>query len=280
MKNILIPTDFSDYALNAIFTAIKLHHSTPCSFILLHAYETDIRNIASPQNSSRAGVVYDAMHTDAINKLEDTLDMIAKVADDTPHEFSIQAAPGNLSTIIKELVPKHDLDLIIMGTKGASGTKKILLGSNTVRVMKKIRNCPILVIPKKYNFQSLSKIIFPTEYAHFFSKGQLNQLIELAEAWRSQILVFHVAQEFKLSQHQTANKNILKDRLGVIKHEFYNVPIHSTVTTAINDFADEQSAQMICLVHYSHTYIDKLTQEPIVKKIGFQSEIPLLLLPE
>ncbi len=280
MKEILLPTDFSDYALNAIFTAIKLQHKTPCHFILLHAYEPDTRNKSGRQSSTRAGLVYDAMQKDALNKLEETLDTISKVSDYAQHTFSLKAKRGDLATAISELVPKYDLDFIVMGTKGATGAKQIFLGSNSVRVLKKVRNCPILVIPEKFNFQSLRNIVFPTEYSHFFSKGQLKPLRVLAEAWKSQILVFHVAQEFKLSEQQLANKNILKERLDPIKHSFYKVTIESTVAAAINDFANEQSADMICLLHYSHTFMEKLTQEPVVNRVGFHTEVPLLILPE
>lgn len=280
MKEILLPTDFSDYALNAVFTAIKLQHKIPCNFILLHVYEPDTRNKSSRQNGTRTGMVYGALHQDAIKKLEETLDTIAKVSDYTEHTFSVKAAPGDLATVMNELVPKHDLDLIVMGTKGATGAKQVFLGSNAVRVLKKIRNCPILVVPRKFNFQSLRKIVFPTEYAHFFSKGQLIPLVAFAEKWRSQLLIFHVAQEFKLSEQQTANKKILKERLDPIKHSFYKVTIQNTVAEAITEFANEQLADMICLIHYGHTFMEKLTQEPVVNRVGFHTEVPLLILPE
>lgn len=280
MKEILLPTDFSDYALNAIFTAIKLQYKIPCHFILLHSYEPDIRNKSIRKNGTRTGIVYDAMHKDALNKLEETLDTITKVSDYPEHTFSIKAARGDLATLIGELVPKHDLDLIVMGTKGATGAKQIFLGSNAVRVLKKVRNCPILVIPEKFNFQSLRNIVFPTEYAHFFSKGQLKPIRVLAEAWRSQILVFHVAQEFKLSEKQMTNKNILKERLDPIKYSFHDATIQSTVAEAITKFANSQSAEMICLIHYGHTFMEKLTQEPVVNRVGFHTEVPLFILPE
>ena len=280
MKKILLPTDFSEYALNGIFTAIKLHNKTASKFIILHTYLPDTRNIASRQNASRAGLVFEAMHQNALIKLEETLQAIAKVYNDPKHEFSVQAVQGNLETVIKELVPKYDLDLIVMGTKGATGAKEIFLGSNAVQVLKKVRNCPILIVPIRFNFQTLQRIVFPNEYVNFFSKAQLRILVALAEVWRSQILVFHVAQEFKLSTQQLENKEILKKRLGTINHSYYKVPIETTVAKAITEFATEQLADMICLVHYSHTFLEKLTQEPVVKKVGFHTEVPLLVLPE
>ncbi|MBM1106579.1 universal stress protein [Aurantibacter crassamenti] len=280
MKNILLPTDFSNNALNAIFTAIKLHKSAACKFIIIHAYEPDNRNIISPQNSTRAGMVYDALHLDALNKLEVTLGDVNSASNQDKHTFSLKAIQGNLASVISELVPKHDIDLIVLGAKGATSAKQIFLGSNTVRVIKNVRNCPILAIPRDFNFQSLKKIVFPTEYAHFFSKNQLNQLIKMAEEWKSQILVFHVAKEFKLSEKQIMHKELLQERLEDIKHSFHNIEIQTTVADAITEFVKAQLADMICLVHYSHTFMEKLTEEPVVKKVGFKTEVPLLVLPE
>jgi len=279
MKEILLPTDFSDCALNAIFTAIKLQ-KVSCNFTLLHVYEPDKRNTSSPQNTTRAGMVYDALHTEAVQKLEETLDTIAKVSDAKQHSFTIKALPGDLATVVSELVLKLDLDLIVMGTKGASGFREIFLGSNAVRVLKKVQNCPIFVTPCKFNFQSLRNIVFPTEYAHFFSKGQLSRLKAIAENWRAQLLILHIAQEFKLSERQLANKKVLKERLSKLKHSFYNVEMNTTIAEAITEFTNDQKADMICLVHYGHTFMEKLTQEPVVRKVGFHTEVPLLILPE
>lgn len=271
MKQILLPTDFSDNAFNAILTAIKMQQKEPANFTLLHVYKPDTTN---------GEKVSDASYIEAINKLEETLATIDKVLDNTKHNFFIIAKPGDLATTIKELIITKDLDLITIGTKGATDAKHVIFGSNTVKVIKSILNCPVLVVPSKYNLQSLHKVVFPTEYAHFFSKGQLNSLIELIKTWRAQIMVLHVAQEFKLSEKQLANKKILKERFSDIHPLFYKVTIKSTVANAITEFTKEQAAEMICLVQYRHTFMEKLTQEPVVKKVGFNAEVPLLILPD
>ncbi|KKM19325.1 hypothetical protein LCGC14_1656820 [marine sediment metagenome] len=262
MRQILLLTDFSDCALNAIFVAIKLQQKNPCNFILLHTYRLPEEN-----------------HAATIN-LEKSLQAISKVSDCSQNEFSIQSICGDLASVLRDFIPKYDLDLIIIGATGNSGAEEIFLGSNVVHVLNKIRNCPILVVPQKYNFQSLGKIVLPTEYTHFFSKGQLRSLLSLAETWRSQILIVHVAKAFELSENQIANKNILNDRIGDIPHSFHTASQTGTVAKTIEDFASHQSADMICLVKYSHTFIKKLVQENVVRKVDFHTEIPLLVLPE
>lgn len=49
MKNILIPTDFSDSSWNALFTAVKLYANVPCHFYILNTYKPDIRNLLGKQ---------------------------------------------------------------------------------------------------------------------------------------------------------------------------------------------------------------------------------------
>jgi len=279
MKQLLLPTDFSDYALNAVFTALKLNSHQACTFILLHVYEPNTGLLSRNQDAAKTGLVYDALHKNAISRLEETLHTITKVTDDEKHTFLIKAIAGNLSDTISDLILEYDLDMIFMGTKGATGLKQLFLGSNTVRVLKKVRNCPILAVPRKFNFQALKKIVLPTQYDHFFSKGQLRTLLKLAEHWESEVSIFYVAQEFALSENQIANKKILEERLASVTHTFHKTPIHTTVAEAITQFAEEQLADMICLIHYEHTFMKKMTQEPVVKKVGFHTSVPLLVLP-
>lgn len=225
-------------------------------------------------------MVLTALKEESRKELDRTLEEIRKFSGEGDFTFSTISKKGDLATVIEKLVPEYDLDMVVMGTKGATGAKQVFMGSNAVSVIKKIRNCPILAVPQKFNFQSLKRIVFPTEYAHFFSKGELGPLLEMAKHWQSQILVFHVAQEFQLSEQQLANKKVLKERLGELAHTFHKVTISTTVADAITEFAESEKADMIGLVHYTHTFMEKLTQEPVVKRVGFHTKVPLLVLPE
>ena len=167
-----------------------------------------------------------------------------------------------------------------MGTKGATGAKEIFMGSNTVKLIKAIRNRPIIAVPDTYDFQALKQLVFPTDFTRFFNKFELLPLVGLALLWKTKIQILHVAQEFLLNDEQKANKDILKERLKDLEHVFNKVDIHTTVANAIGEFALESNADMVALIHYQHTFLEKLTQEPVVKKVGFHSKVPLMVLPE
>ena len=280
MKQILLPTDFSDYAWNAIFTALKIFSAEACQFHLLNVYEPHIENLVGLNVSNRAGTVYEALDTASKKGLQETMRVLKDYNTNTKHRFTSLSRPGELEKNILELVAEKDVDLVVMGTKGATGAKRIFLGSNTVKVLKKVDLCPVLAVPKTHDFKKLETVVFPTEFAHFFKKGSLYFLRELATTWKSKIAVLHIAQQFMLTKTQEQNKKILDNRLKDIDHSFHKEKIRSTVANAITDFAAAVDADMIALVRYQHTFLDGLTQEPVVKKVAFSTKVPLLVLPE
>ena len=280
MKHVLLLTDFSENAWNAIFTAIKLYSDMECRFYLLNTYEPKTQNIAGFKSSSRAGVVYQSLSEaskEEIAKVGEYLDTNHK---NPKHSFEVLSIAGDLVETIEQLIPKYDLDAIVMGTKGSTGAKEIFMGSNAVKVLKRVKNCTVIVVPEAFNFQKLKLVVFPTEYAHFYPKNVLRPLLRLFAQWKPQVNIFHVAQEFKLSELQRANKEILKKRFEDYPTSFHRVEIRTTVAEAIRQFTDEQKADMIVLTNHSHGFFEGLTQEPVVKKVTFRTQVPIMVLPD
>jgi nucleotide-binding universal stress UspA family protein len=280
MKNILLPTDFSKNAWNAIFMAVKLYADMECKFYVLHTFEPKKENIAGFKSSTRAGVVYQSLAEASEGQLGEIMEYLEKNHKNPKHSFGKLSISGGLVETIRDLVPKYDIDTIVMGTKGATGAKSVFMGSNAVNVLKGIKNCVTVVVPESYDFQKLESLVFPTEYVHFFPKNVLQPLLKLITLWNSKVKVFHVAQTFGLSETQKSNKEILKKRFAGHPTSFHKVVIKTTVAEAIRQFAEEERTDMIVLTNYSHDFFDKLTQEPVVKKVTFRTEIPLMVLPD
>mgnify|MGYP000515948103 CR=1 FL=1 len=69
---------------------------------------------------------------------------------------------------MKEIVEKKKIDYVITGTKGASGFDEVFLGSNTVRMIRAIRECPILAVPENYEYTKTKRIGFATDFKRNF----------------------------------------------------------------------------------------------------------------
>ena len=280
MKNILLPTDFSNNAWNAIFTGLKMFETVDCNFILLNTYEPKLANLMGTKSKERLGVIYDSLSENSKLQLGKTLEYLNENHTRGNHSFETVSISNAIEQAIKQMIADRDIDLIVMGTKGATGAKEVFMGSNTVKVIKKVRACPIIAVPNKYDFKALKTVVFPTDFTHPYSKLELKPLIELVALWDAEIMILQVAQEYQLHDNQKKNLKQLSDRLKDVKHGFHKVEMWNNVAEATNKFVSDNAIDFIALIHYPHTFMEKLTREPVIRKIGFHAKVPLMILPD
>ena len=134
MQKIIIPTDFSDNAWNAIDYAMQLFRNRNCTFYLLNTYTPVIpsgRFMAKMVNGVR---IVDAVRDASEEGLQKTVDRIKSKYRNSKHSFETISSFNLLTEEIKDLVDTFGIQLIITGTKGASGIEEVFMGSNTVRI--------------------------------------------------------------------------------------------------------------------------------------------------
>ena len=280
MKKIVLTTDFSENAWNAIFTALKIYADLDCHFYLLHAYEPSALNLLGNKSQQRLGVIYDSLSKYSEQELEDMLKYFEINHKNPKHKFTTVSIAETLEEAVKDIVSKNDIDVVIMGTQGATGAKEVFLGSNTVKVLKTIKNIPIFAIPSGFNFQKLRTIIFATDFTKAFNKNELMPIIELAKLWKTQIEIIHVAIEFNLNDTQNTNKTILKERFAGFDYQFKNVPFEISISHSIDAYVGNKDSTILSIIRHQHTFWEKVIGEAVVKKIAFHSNIPVIFLPQ
>lgn len=280
MKKILLPTDFSDNAWNGIFTALKLYANVRCKFYILHAYEPKMMNLLGRKSQQRLGVVYDSLSQYSEQELKKILTYLKKNHANTNHIFESISKSDTLEDATAALILNEDIDLIVMGTQGASGAKEVFMGSNTVKVLRTIKNCPVLVVPSDYDFQKMDKVAFPTDFTRTYEKFELLPLTELVTLWGAHIQILHVALEFVLSDTQLANRKILEDRLSNVGFSFHNLMFEGSVSESVAKYTSDNRVDLMAMIRYHHTFWEKIIGEPVVKKIAFHSKVPVLMLAE
>ncbi|SNR40683.1 Nucleotide-binding universal stress protein, UspA family [Maribacter sedimenticola] len=280
MKKILVTTDFSENSWNSIFTALKVYAQTQCHFYILHAYEPSALNVMGSKTQQRLGVIYDSLKKYSEKELEEMFSYFQINHKNPLHEISTISKAGALTDAVANIIAKNDIDLLIMGTQGATGAKEVFLGSNTVKVLKSITHTPILAVPAGFNFQRLKTVLFATDFAEPFKKNELEPLIELAKLWQAGIEIVHVAVEFILSDTQQMNKEKLIERLKDIDLSFNNIPFEVNVSTSINKYIADDTASILGIIRHQHTFWEKVIGEAVVHKLAFHANIPVLFLPQ
>lgn len=272
---ILLPTDFSDNAWNATIYALKLFSQEECTFYLLHSKNEKVSAMANM--SKKYNDVLRANNLQELTKLKETVE----ATNSNPnHSFEVILSAGGLGESIEAYVKKYDINLIVMGTKGASGAKGFLFGSNTVGIIGRIKKCPILAIPEKSEFEAPKQIAFPTDYNRFYSPSEMGPIKRVAELFNSKINVVHINTEEGLNEIQSYNVKAIKEYLQDFDHDFHWMPHYAKKATEINDFVEEHNIDMLAMVSYQHSFYESLTREPVIKKIGSQLKVPFLIIPE
>jgi nucleotide-binding universal stress UspA family protein len=275
MKKILLPTDFSDNAWSAIVYALKLYAKQKCTFYFLNSYETEFSTMSNMSNK-----LLNIMKDTATKELLE-LKRMARIANaNENHNFEIILSSENIVDAINRAIKIHSIDIVAMGTKGASKVKEIFFGSNTVKVLKKVKSCPVLVVPDEFNFVEPIQIAFPTDYNRLYDDNELNPLKKLASLYNSKIRILHIEVEQKLSDKQENNIRLLDENLVNFEHSFHWMPDYDKKAKVIQDFIEELGIHILAMVSNRHSFIEKIINEPVVKIIGFHPKVPFLLIPE
>lgn len=276
-KRILIPTDFSKNALNAIRYALSLYEEKECEFYLLNIFHLEnyqTNSFILPEPGSALFESRKAASEEGFAKLLDTIRLHYT---NPRHKYHTISTFNFLSEAIKETIAAKDIDLVVMGTQGATGSKGVIFGSNTVMAMEKIRECPILAVPDGVRFAPPKEIVFPTDYKATFKKRELNYLVELAKMHQTAIRILHVKKERGLNEEQEKQKELLWELLSDVEHSFHYLS-DIEVAKGITTFVQSRGSDMIAFINRKHFFFNSIFSKPLVKEIGYDATTPILAL--
>lgn len=281
MKKILLPTDFSENAWNAVKYAISLYVDEECEFYLLNTYTPTIAYSRFMATSSVGKASGEVERDNSEAGLQNLLERIKKECYNAKHKFTAISSFSLLVDEIKNIIEAKKIQLVVTGTKGASGMEEVFMGSNTVRIIKSVKNCPVLAIPQHFKYRLLSEIAFATDFNRFYTASELGPLMEMARSFNAVIRIVHVQYEIKsLTEVQQFNLNMLRKYLDGVEHYVHTVSELNSVSKTLEVFANELGIHLLAMLNYQHSYMERMTREPVIRRIAFHTKIPLLIIPE
>lgn len=279
MKRILIPTDFSENSSNAIEYGLQLFKKSKCLFYLLHINPIPPYSGAGTSIRSSGSVLQKAYLEESKKRIHAILCKIEERNANTLHSFKTIALYDFFVDGINAEVEKNNIDLIIMGTKGATGFKGAVVGSNTGDVITKVK-CPLLAIPEDALYKRIKEIAFPTDYHMTYDMKVLDTLISMVVMNKAILRIVHISLKGeKLNEEQESNKEFLHDYLRGIDHSFHLVR-GNRLETSIQCFVDSREIDMVAMVAKNLNYFQRILFKPSVEEISYHTEIPFLVLHE
>lgn len=280
MKKILVPTDFSRNSKNALFIAAKIAAKSGAEIELLHAnvatiYSTPLSEYA-PATDYMEDQEYDESAARALEKMKFELyenPAFAKV------KVSVRVEEGFLHSCVRQVAEQDGADLVVMGTKGASGVQEFLVGSNTEKVIR-TAPCPVLAIPEGVEDFELKTVLLPSTL-----KDDQKNIFRYLAAWQKvfgfnvKVLYLNNPAGFPTDGSAEARKNQLSEKAGLSKPEVIMVMESVFKDSTILSVADQYDADMIAMATHqrhglSHVFFGSITEDTVN-----HSNIPVLAVP-
>ena len=279
MKSILLPTDFSDNARNAITYAIQLNAGQACHFRLLHVYKVNDYEESSRLTPIPAPAVLEKAGHKVELKLTRLAEELKRSSSNDQHKFSFTAANKPLIAAVREEIIKHKIKLVVIGTHGHTGNSEVIYGSNTVNLMEEIQRCPILAVPATVTFHSLKEIVLAHGYKAELTPNDLDFLIQLSHQFKAPIRVLHVAEEGGLNERQKQNRKWLQEHLKELRaeHSFHSLEFLS-IPLGIYSFTESRGSDMIAFINKKHSFLENLLFDPLYQNLAHFSKVPVLIL--
>lgn len=274
-RHILLPTDFSDNAWNAIVYALKLLKDEYCTFYFLHSVTIKVSVLSNLSNR-----LIKTMEQDAIKELMALKDLAESSDANANHEFQIILSKDDLTRAIKKAIAEWNIEMVVMGTKGATGAKKLFLGSNTINLSKNLKQCSLLIVPEEYDFVEPKQIAFPTDYNRFYDPKELNPVKAIADLFNSKLRIIHINEEDNLNNVQEYNLSSLQNYLSSYEYSIHWMPKYAKKAKEIHDFVEELEIDLLAMVRYKHSWVEKIMNEPVIQNIGYHPKVPVLVIPE
>ncbi|PKQ46182.1 universal stress protein [Confluentibacter flavum] len=276
MKTILLPTDFSKNSINAIQYAIDMFQNTNCDFYLLNVQKASSFISEDIMVMSSSTTIYQTLISAAKKSIDNIILKIkAKHLNDKHHFYSI-VDYDNLIDSINHVSKIHDVDLIVMGTKGASGLEKVIFGSNTVHVMQRCQ-VPILAIPDNCKFNGLHKVLFTTNHLELYGVEELKWLKDFNSLYKSKLEILHIKDENHLTHEVFSNEVIFKTHFTEANHKYITIN-SKDIFEIINKHIIENQIAMFAMLYTKHSFLERLFTRHPVETFGFKIGVPFLVI--
>lgn len=270
MKTLLFPTDFSENAMNAMHYALAFAAKTNAEIVLLHVSEIPY------DFASRADIALDEMRKYAKKEMKKLLNKLQEDEAYAQVEARSILKSGSVIPVILESILDTNADMVIMGTKGASGLNRMLFGSSTAEIIRHA-DVPVLVVPENAEFHDFEKIIYAIDYREDDIRI-MEEMKRMADIFGISIQTIHVAEKASLQEEimHRGFKELLRERLPGIAFQ-HDLLINKSFFEAMEQYLSQHTNALLAMTHYKKPFLTSLLSTSISREMTYHTKMPLLI---
>lgn len=275
MKTIIIPTDFSPAATNAVNYGVDMALAIDASVLLLHVYNIPV---------ALGDVPIALLSVEELKKAAEG--NIARLKKDIEHVTSSKikiytdARLGNMMDELEEVCKKVKPFAVVMGTTGVSAVERTLFGSNTLTAIKHL-TYPVICVPKGKEYgPGIKKIGLACDFREVVETTPVNEIKEFVKEFHAQLFVLNVDYDNKQFKADTPEQTALLHTALEEVHPEYHFISHKDIEDGINEFAETHNLDLLIAIPKKHKLLEGLFKKSSTRQLVFESHVPVMCVHE
>ncbi|TVR76569.1 MAG: hypothetical protein EA412_13330 [Chitinophagaceae bacterium] len=276
MKRIICPIDFSETSLLAVQYATEIADFHGAQLTIIHAVHLPALEGNKVPLSERV------QKNNWIEQENSTMEVVEAIDTKFKRRGSFasvdyEVKEGLLVDIIVNMEKKGGIDLIVMGTLGASGLGDYLIGSNTSRVVKKVKS-PVLLVPFESTCKRLNKIVYGSNLDES-EISAIKEVVNFAKKQKAMLKIVHIGNpnskivENRLAEFEEfVKKNVSYERMSM------HIEFNKDEFIGLNKFLKREKADLLAIHNRKRNFISKLFDSSLADEFIFHSDVPVLCL--
>jgi len=275
MKTIIVPTDFSPIATNAMNFAADMAVNINASLMLLHIYQIPVSMTDVPVVMASA----DELRKSSETKLQEIKNSLTHITSGKIKVYT-EARLGDVSDELEDVCKHIQPFAVIMGTRGASGIERVLFGSTTLTAIRHLK-WPVIVVPpgKEYG-TGIKKIGFACDFDKVVESTPIQFIKNMVKEFGAELHVLNVDYKGKHFKPETPEESMLLNELLADLNPNYHFIEHADIEDGINEFAEKNNIDLLITIPKKHKLLDSLFKQSSTKQIVTQSHVPVMCVHE
>ena len=275
MKTIIVPTDFSPIATNAMNFAADMALNINASLMLLHIYQVPVSMTDVPVVLISA----EELRKSSEAKLQEVKAAISHITSGKIKVYT-EARLGDVSDDLEDVCKHIQPFAVIMGTRGTTGVERVLFGSTTLTAIRHLK-CPVIVVPpgKEYG-TGIKKIGFACDFDKVVETTPIEFIKNMVKEFGAELHVLNVDHEGKHFKPETPEESLMLQTLLQDLNPNYHFIDHVDIEDGINEFVEENNIDLLITIPKKHKLLDSLFKHSSTKQLVAQSHVPVMCVHE
>jgi nucleotide-binding universal stress UspA family protein len=270
MKLLIVPTDFSPVADNALKYAMDMALAMNMNIMLVNVYQLPISYSEVPLVT----ISLDELRKISESKLAELKGNILRISEEKIKVYT-ESRLGDVSEEVKSLARTLQPFGIVMGTRGVSGAGRFFLGSNSLSVIEKV-GVPVFIIPPGARFKPIKRIGLASDLRDVVDNTPVSTIREMVNFFNADLHVMNVDFERRHFTPYTPEESLKLETLLMGLNPIYDFIEKKDVEEGIIEFAERKEFDLVVTFPKKHSFFEKIFESSTTRELIHHTHIPLM----